>query len=89
MVNIPLIRPYFLGWLALGGCGPLDAHYKSINCFMMHWSVFAEVHGKSRMDQEEEEDRPGDRRGESQQLSPWIALLGMLLSDLLRLQFLA
>ncbi len=60
---------------------PLQKHQLS--------SVFAEVHGKSRMDQEEEENRPGDRRGESQQLSPWIAMLGMLLSDLLRLQFLA
>ena len=27
MVNNPLIRPYFLGGLALGGWGPLDSRY--------------------------------------------------------------
>ena len=31
MVNNPLIRPYLLGGVALGGLGPLDSHDINLN----------------------------------------------------------
>ena len=40
MVNDPLVRPYFLGGLALGGV-PLDSHYKTITFGVFFSSLVA------------------------------------------------